>query len=80
MYSRAERSAGWGNRGSDVPKAIAAETDGPGDDIGIELANTTTRLEVQVKRGLSGKSKLTGALQTLLAGYRSAPRSKAYWW
>jgi tetratricopeptide (TPR) repeat protein len=63
----ARRKIGWlGNRGADIPESVAAETDGPGDDIGIELSESQTRLEVQVKRGIAGKAKLTGALRTFI--------------
>jgi tetratricopeptide (TPR) repeat protein len=47
----------------DVPIAIEMETGGAGDDLGINLLDSDTVMEVQVKRGLSGKAKVLQALR-----------------
>ena len=49
---------------NDTPVAIWAETDGPGDDIRLELRDKST-VEVQVKRGLQTGDRLWTSLMSL---------------
>lgn len=51
----------------DIPVAITAETGGPGDDIGLELANGSM-VEVQSKKNLRRGGELWGALEALVDG------------
>lgn len=55
---------------SDVPVAITAETGGPGDDIGLELADGSL-IEVQAKKGLRKGPELWSALEALVDGVAS---------
>src|SRR5471032_72743 len=48
----------------DIPTAVWAESEGPGDDLRIELGDAGI-IEVQVKKGLKGGSKLWTALLSL---------------
>ncbi|MCA1408237.1 hypothetical protein I6F26_24945 [Ensifer sp. IC3342] len=52
---------------SDVPVAVWAETNGPGDDICVELESGDV-LEVQVKKGLDRGSVLWDSLERLALG------------
>lgn len=52
---------------SDIPVAIKAETGGPGDDIGLELADGS-KVEIQVKKNLQKGSELWDALNALVDG------------
>ena len=54
----------------DVPVAVWAETDGPGDDIRIELRNNEVA-EVQVKKGLQKSANLWKSLLSLAAGIQN---------
>ncbi len=59
---------GWLNKViDDTPVAITAETGGPGDDIGLELAGGE-KVEVQSKKNLQKGDDLWGALEGLVDG------------
>jgi hypothetical protein len=59
---------GWLEKvASDIPVAIRAETGGPGDDIGLELADGGT-VEIQCKKNLQRGSDLWDALDAMIDG------------
>jgi hypothetical protein len=63
---------GWLETGApDIPLAVAAETDGPGDDLCITLQNNVL-VELQAKHGLK-KDKLFKPLLKLVKGLRENP-------
>lgn len=61
------RPLSWIPKAQDVPRSVDAETGGPGDDVACTLTDGT-RLEVQVKKGLTGTSRLWEALLKLAHG------------
>ena len=67
VYVLGERRLGWFPHRDDTPRAVWAETSGPGDDIRIEFAPGLRDVEVQVKKGLSAGADLAGAVSGILA-------------
>lgn len=52
----------------EIPTAISAETNGPGDDICIEFSSSKSLLEIQVKHGLRVDSRFDEALEKITDG------------
>lgn len=63
----AKRPLNWFNCVSDVPITVAAETDGPGDDIRITLQSNPV-IELQAKHGLKKDEKFWEAIVKLSRG------------
>jgi hypothetical protein len=61
---------------ADVPIAVSCETGGPGDDVGIDILGSTTRIEVQSKRGLTRGKPLTEALQHIARRLPADPSAR----
>lgn len=61
------RPLGWLSNCQDIPRSVDAETGGPGDDLACTLADGT-RVEVQVKKGLTATDRLWTSLLDLAHG------------
>lgn len=61
------RPLGWLPDCQDLPRSVEAETGGPGDDVACTLADGT-RVEVQVKKGLTATGRLWTSLLDLADG------------
>lgn len=61
------RPLGWLPDCQDIPRSVDAETGGPGDDVACTLADGT-RVEVQVKKGLTATGRLWTSLLDLAHG------------
>lgn len=64
---------GWLEPEDDTPVAVAAETGGPGDDIGVEL-KTKKVMEVQAKHGLTLSKLLSEAPEIAARGSKRGGR------
>jgi len=51
-----------------IPRTVAAETNGPGDDIRIEFTQSLHIIEIQAKKGLHGNSRFDEAIEKIAAG------------
>ncbi|MGH2509240.1 MAG: hypothetical protein ACRDHZ_17810, partial [Ktedonobacteraceae bacterium] len=51
-----------------IPIAVAAETNGPGDDIRIELTQPLHFIELQAKKGLRVDSRFDEAIEKIATG------------
>ena len=58
---------GWFDDFNDTPTAVLSETDGPGDDLGIETG-ANIKIEVQSKHGLTRGEKFNDAVRGLING------------
>lgn len=58
---------GWFDDFDDTPTAVRSETNGPGDDFGIETRGGIT-IEVQAKHGLSRGQKFDETVQQIVEG------------
>lgn len=59
---------GLGRELEDVPIAVAAETNGPGDDIQIEFSDNSKLIEIQAKKGLRVDSRFSETLEKIASG------------
>ena len=59
-----------------IPIAVAAETNGPGDDIRIELTQPVHVIELQAKKGLRVDSRFDKAVEKIAAGLRQDTTSR----
>ena len=57
-----EQRLNWFPLLNDRPTAVAAEVGGPGDDLRIDIAQSTQSVELQAKHGLTGAAALRNAL------------------
>jgi hypothetical protein len=57
----------------DIPRAVLAETGGPGDDFRVELLHTNLTFEVQAKRGLSADARLSETIDHFVSGLLKDP-------
>jgi hypothetical protein len=51
-----------------IPIAVAAETNGPGDDIRIEFTQPATTIELQAKKGLRVDARFDEAIRKIASG------------
>src|SRR5258707_2746265 len=69
VHILAQSPLGWlGAAADDTPLAVSGEVKGPGDDARIEFGESQSAIEVQVKHGLSGGSKLDEVIERVGAG------------
>src|SRR5260221_3245132 len=59
---------GLGRELGNVPIAVAAETNGPGDDIQIEFSDNSKLIEIQAKKGLRINARFTDTLEKIASG------------
>jgi thymidylate kinase len=52
----------------DIPTAVSAETNGPGDDIQVELLQSVNLLEIQAKKGLRVDDRFSDTLDKIASG------------
>jgi hypothetical protein len=57
----------------DIPRAVLAETGGPGDDFCVELLHTNLTFEVQAKRGLNADARLSETIDHFVSGLLKDP-------
>lgn len=67
-YALAQQPLDWFDEFSDIPVAISVETDGPGDDLKVELRQGCPVIEVQAKHGASKDKHFTSAMLRLVSG------------
>jgi hypothetical protein len=67
-YALSQQPLDWFDEFSDIPVAIRVETDGPGDDLKIELREGCPVIEVQAKHGASKDKHFTSAMLRLVSG------------
>ncbi len=56
-----------------IPTAVAAETNGPGDDIQIEFTDNGTPIEIQAKKGLRVDPRFSETLDKIASGLVQNP-------
>lgn len=59
---------GLGRELGDVPTAVSAETNGPGDDIQIEFSDNSKLIEIQAKKGLRVDTRFSDTLEKIASG------------
>lgn len=67
-YGLAQQPLDWFDEFTDIPVAISVETNGPGDDLRVELRHGGPVIEVQAKHGASKDKHFTSGLLRLLSG------------
>ena len=69
VYILAERAfTGLGRELEGIPTAVAAETNGPGDDIQIEFNDNSSLIEIQAKKGLHVNARFNDTVDKIASG------------